>query len=325
MARSIRSIALFAIVIAISDVCYGGPMLPPIEVDGGLLFRDTSDQKRNFIACAAIKGIESFQAVITEEKLLVEFGLAWDWDRTEKGAASAAQGAKLVRLKWDATKDPCLVLKLGTREIVCPLTDAVVSPDLLTLKGTSAISKADRGELFETLRNRVSPALIRVTLLCAATTPPIDVQLQIDRARAVTTLQNRVTALGGKISVREVERTARELLASKVVTYTVGSAAGDPARETWIAELAAKAVAELVTKQVLRKAADASEEASTKETDDSMLTWDSVKVAQFQMQSGEIRARSSSTVSFSKILSTPIRELKLGSSQHEGFIDLRPK
>jgi hypothetical protein len=220
--------------------------------------------------------------------------------------------------------DAALVLKTDRAEVACSLADTVASPDLLTLKGALADPKAGL-VLFNTLQHADSAAFLQVTVSCEVATPVVNLRLAVDRTKTAELLELRVKALGGRVTVTELDQSVRELVREKVVMFTVdGTEPGDPTAKAWLTELAVKRFAGVLKEQVLIEAKPHAEPRPEQKPEPATFAWDQIKVRQFQSVTGDVTGKYSSVISFRHKLTIPVKELKL--AEHKaGFLDLRGK
>ncbi|HEX4612690.1 MAG TPA: hypothetical protein VH092_31130 [Urbifossiella sp.] len=325
--RGVR-IVLWAVagVLSWSAVAPAGPTLPAKPVEGGLVLGDPTTAAQKHVLPTGVKALDSFQATLTRDKLILDIALTWDWETPERAARAAGKDDRVNRLPWASASGADLVLKTKDGELVCPLADVSASPTLLSLGGFVADAKAE-SELFKTLRDPDSPAVLRVTVGREVATPAVDLRLKVDRARATEYLERKLTLLGGQVTATELETSARELLREKVVTYTVGDGQpADPAATAWLTELAAKRFVGVLKEQALKevKPAGPKPPVKGKEKDETAFAWDRIKVAQFQKATGEITGTYSSVVTYRRTLTIPVNRLKL-ADQKNSFLDLRGK
>jgi len=318
----------FACVLGLSGPALAGPTLPSKPVEGGLVLSDTTAPAQKHVLSTSVKALDSFQATLTRDKLILDFAVTWDWETPERAAKAISKGDRLIRQSWASASDAALVLKTKDRELVCPLTDVSVSPTLLSLGGSLADAKAGP-ELFMTLQDADTPAFLRVTVARDVTTPEVDLRLKIERAKAIEFLERKIKLLGGHLTVRQLEMSSRELLREKVVTYTVGDGQPIDPAAAWLTELAVKRFVGVLKEQALKEVKPATdpkppakEDPKEKDRDETAFAWDLAKVSQFQKATGEVTGTYSTIITYRQTMTIPVKSLKV-ADQKGGFLNLR--
>jgi hypothetical protein len=306
-----------------AGVAAAGPTLPAKAVSGGLLLKDTGAPAKRYVCATGVK-FDSFQAILTRDKLLLEVHLAWNWEQPETAARADDKTSELTRLPWTTVRDAALVLpKKGDREEVAyPFTDNTLSPDLLTLRGSLADSKTG-AEWFRTLQQADSDAELRVGVSCNVATPVVDLRLRVDRTTVVERLERRVTALGGRFTTAGLDRSIHELVDEKIITFSVeGADPPDPTARAWLTELTVQRFLAVLKKEVLTEVKPAAAPTGEKPAP-AVFSWDEMKGRQFRSVKGDVTGKYSSVVAYRQTLEIPVKELKLPEQKAVLFLDSR--